>query len=562
MHHDPANSHLPRLWPSGLFGLAVALLVVGSPTGSDLLANLDLLAVGDLDIDESIVALGPDLPRRAPLGVFWALLSPPLEAATATRLWMIVVVAVAAAGMSRHLRDIAAPLRFAGAAVFAVSPFLLTRLSVGHLGFASAVALLPWTIDTLLAPLENPRRTFRTLVMFGLCGYFGVLIVAPALAVGLASQRRLPTTAQMFWVVFSQTPWLAPALATIGSVGGVDSSNAFQSDVRNLADVLRLPLGFGFWRPPNQLGAENAASSLAGALMFLICLAGARWSPYRHRLGLLTLGAGGVLFTVASRLPWVSSVYDSLTGLLVLAPFREGHRLLAFAVFAAVALGARGLDAVLVGRSVRVVSMAAMALASLVFVSAPALGGLAGAARGYDTPAAWVDASERIEAQGGVVLALPFTRYFDLAAAGGRRAHNPIPILLDGDVIYSHDLGLGGRDVGLDDREPLALTLVRSLRFGEPIDDQVDALGLRWVVALSDIDGGRDIELLRLAGFAAVIDTPDITVFAVDGEPADTQELWSFAATIIVFTDFIWLLVVAGAVWGARARSRQEWRGS
>ena len=48
--------------------------------------------------DRWLVGLGPEVPRRAPLQAAWALLSPPLSAAEVTRIWMILIVAVATAG--------------------------------------------------------------------------------------------------------------------------------------------------------------------------------------------------------------------------------------------------------------------------------------------------------------------------------------------------------------------------------------------------------------------------------------------------------------------------------
>lgn len=548
---------------SGLIGLVVALIAVGSPTGGDVLANLDLVAVGTLDIDESILAMGPDLPRRAPLQVLLALGSPPLTAATVLRLWMITVIVVAVAGTSRLLAEHPAAIRLGAGIAFGLSPFLLTRLAVGHLGFATAVALLPWAWPTLAAPLSDRRRTLRFLLTFALCGYFGALVIGPALIAGLASTKRWPSVTDVGWFLASQTPWLAPAVATVGSVGDTSSSEAFPSGVDTMADVARLPYGYGFWRTSEQIGATHPLTVAVVSVLVLMAVAGLVWGRRAGDGALVGLGVAGLVMTGASRLPGVRRVYAELTDISVFGPFREGQRFVAFTVFALVVLAARGASILAAGDRRRDRGFGA-ALAAAALVSWPAFGGLGGVARGHELPAAWRDAARVVHADPGPTLALPYERYLDLDVADGERAHHPVPFLVDVDVIYSHDLVLGVSSGGRDQREDTARTLVRSLRFGEPIGPLVEELGLRWVVALPDLDDGADIERLRGAGYPEVVADASISVFAMPSGLVDTTPDPGLVPWVVLVLDAGWVVLAAGAaraLWPGDHTAREDLAG-
>lgn len=529
----------------GLSGLVLGLLAVGSPTGSGALVNLDLIAIGDLGVPDSLVGLGPEIPRRAPLQAVWALLSPPLSAAEVTRVWMILIVAVAFAGTMRLLDDVRRPIAAGAAACTALGPFLLTRLAVGHLGFATAVALLPWALPALAAPLTRPRRTLLWLGGFALCGYFGALVAFPVVVAGLlVGPRERLTPAAVGAALATQVPWLAPAIAALGDADGAAGSERFRTDVDTVADAVRLLVGFGFWRGSNQLGHQNAGAVLVALLLAVLAGAGWRWGRGDHRGVLSSLAVFGLCVAAASTVPGVDDAYADLTRVIVFAPLREGQRLLVFVVLALVVFAARGLDTVLDERPSRVhlAGGFGFALAAIVLAGG-SWWGLDGAAGDHDVPAAWDEAAAVVESDPGLVLALPWSQYFDVVAADGRRGHHPVPFLIGGDVLFRHDLGLGADDrISRDDREDEARTLVRSLRFGEPIGGQLKMLGVRWIVALPDL-GTDDIDRLRTSDeVETVLDRPAIAVFAGPGGERRPLTSWTGTATVLAALHGLWLV--------------------
>ncbi len=545
---------------TGALGLALGLLVVGPPMGDGALLNLDLLAVGHLEVPRSLVALGPEIPRRAPLQAAWALLSPPLSAAEALRLWMILIVAVATAGMARYLRELAAPVALGAAGLYGLSPFLVTRLGVGHLGFATAVALLPWAAGTLLRPVASGRTTLLWLAGFALCGYFGALVAGPLVLAGLLNERRLPGVGPAVAAVGTQVPWLIPALASVGDATGAAASESFETDFDDLASALLLLVGHGFWRGSNQLGTTGAVAVLAAALLAVLAWAGVRWAGGPHRWSLVGLGLVGLGITLASRVPGIETAYDQLTRRVVFAPIREGQRLLVFTVFAVVVLAGRGLDLVLTGRPRPVRIGSGMLLGGAALTLAwPSLWGLDGAATDHAVPADWQRADQIVDADPGLTLALPWSQYFDVAIADGRRAHHPVPALVGGDVVFRHDLGLGATDrISRDAREEAAALLVRALRFGQDVSPHLEALGVSWIVALPDLDDGDIARLRDLDAVETILDGPSIAVFDGPGGAGGSLTAWNATASAIVVADIAWLAGVGAVALSRRRGPRCE----
>lgn len=547
-----ANSLIRLRVLTGLTGLGLGVLVVGWPGGDGALVNLDLLAIGDLDAPRSLVALGPEIPRQAPIQALLAAISPPLSAVEVTRLWMIAIVALAFTGMTLHLRCARIAVRGGAGVAYALSPFLLTRLAVGHLGFATAVALAPFALSALQRPLDDTRRTFLWLCAFATCGYFGALVAGPMVAIGVIAQRARPTAGQVSSAVLSQTPWLLPALVSIGDASGAAGSSQFETTVSSGADLARLVIGFGFWRDANQLGWENAWTLLVALLVLLFAGIGVRWGVQRQKLQLVALGALGLAVSLASVVPGVRTVYDRLTEVALFAPLREGQRLLGFTVLAAIVLAARGLDALLDGARRPAVWATGAALgATMLTVTGGALWGLDGATDAHAVPDSWYEAAAIVETEPGLTLALPWSQYFDVSIADGRRGHHPLPRFLGGEVIFRHDLGLGasGR-ISRDDREDDVRVLLRALRLGEPVDNRIRELGLAWVVALPETPLGRD-DIDRLRGVATldvVHDTPDVVVFRGPGGATRTLSDWDAAATVVLIADLAWLAIALTVV--------------
>ncbi len=535
-----------------LAGVAAGLAAVGLPTGNDFLVNLDLIALGALDTPESLLAMGPDISRVAPLRAILSLASPPLAAATIMRLWMIGIVAVAWVGVVRLLDPLRWSVRAGAATLFALSPFLLTRLAVGHLGFATAIALLPWAAPALLKPTDGDphlsNRVLYWLAAFALTGYFGVLIAGPTLFIGLLSTRARVRPTQVAIAILTQIPWLLPALFSARAGSAAAGSTAFATDVQSVGDAAHLLVGFGFWRPSNQLGNQGLmALGLSVALaMFATTAVMRRSSGFGP---MLALGAFGYALAIMSALPGVSDQFDAVTRFVAFAPFRESQRLAVLAVFAVLFLAAYGLDAWLPNSRRTDASIGFATVLITVVVCGSSLWGLNGAATGHPTPYGWDDVASEIADDPGPVMALPWQQYFTVRTAALTLGHHPVPALVRGDVLYSHDLRLESSGaIGRDPRERSAQLFADDLERNVVRHDIVNDLGLKWIVAMPDLGLGQQIAALRNAGFEERIALPSMSAFWVDSGPATLAgpRGWGPVSALIAAADTLWVAAVAG----------------
>src|SRR4051812_8690038 len=143
-----------------LAGVALALLVLGPALGPGSLLNLDLVLTPIIPVPRGVWALGPELSRRVPLGMFVAWASVLTSGPFVGKVLLVASLGSAFAGVYR-LSSGAGTLARVGAGLFyAAGPFTLTRVSVGHLGLVAAMGVLPWAAPVLLRPADDLRRTF------------------------------------------------------------------------------------------------------------------------------------------------------------------------------------------------------------------------------------------------------------------------------------------------------------------------------------------------------------------------------------------------------------------
>ena len=218
-------------------------------------------------------------------------------------------------------------------------------------------------------------------------------------------------------------------------------------------------------------------------------------------------------------MPVLEGVYDAVSRTPLGGPLRESQRVLPLALVflaPAAAHGARRIGPVAARSALRGAPAAVLAAGLLLLVS-PWLWGVGGRLDPEDVPASWYEARELVDGE-GTVLALPWHQYFDLEAADGRRVYHPLPVFLDGDVIASSDPELGSehRETA-DRREDAVRGLLAELDAGASITEGLERLGVRWVVALTDLDGRRLDSLDRQPGLTRRLSTPEISVWEVDG---------------------------------------------
>jgi hypothetical protein len=116
------------------------------------------------------------------------------------------------------------------------------------------------------------------------------------------------------------------------------------------------------------------------------------------------------------------------------------------------------------------------------------------------------------------VLALPWHQYLDVSFAQSRRVLNPLPDYLGGDVLSSSDPELGARRrEEADPREPHVTPVLARIAAGDPVADDLTALGVRWIVLLHEVDWQSMRPLRADPGLRRVVDDPAVEVFEVRG---------------------------------------------
>ncbi|MDQ1403427.1 MAG: hypothetical protein QOG03_1743, partial [Actinomycetota bacterium] len=428
-------------------------------------------------------------------------------------------------------------LQAVAGAVFALSPFLLTRVGAGHWGLVAAVGILPWAIPELLEP-----RDWRMIVIWssalGFTGFVGGVFAVLIVAVGLIADRRRGATRAALATLLGQLPWLVPGLILSISAGRVAPSVRFRTDLRGPQGVPALLAGRGFWRATSQLGLAGGWAIGIGLVFLVLAVVGAGQLRVGVRGRVLGLGLVGLALTMASGIPGIQGVYERLAETAVGAPLREGQRTLALALVVLAPLGVLG--AVALGRrlprAARMLPAAGVA-ALAVGLALPGFWGLGGRLQPRSFPRAYVEARRHISVAPGPVLGLPWHEYLDLGYAGGRRVLNPLPDYLGGDVVVSSDPEVPGSAQESADRRAVIFDRSdRRLRSGQPVGALVHDLGIRWVVLLEEVDWHAYTALDSDPSLARVEVGPRLRLYRVKGwrGPVVTESGGSLAITATV----------------------------
>ena len=478
----------------------VSMVMIGPGLRPGALLNLDLVVIDGIPVPHGMWGLGPELPRRVPLWGPIAWVSTVLGGEFVVKTMMVAAIVVAAAGMYRlvsgSIESSTSTTALGAAALYAIGPFLLTRLAVGQLNVVWVMALLPWAIPHLLEPSRSSRKVLWWSAAFGIAGVFGGIVFGSFLAAGLVAERsrRLPTMIIAF--VVGQLPWLASlAVVTLTSQGqgaSIAGSTSFRPPLADIGDGARLFAGMGFWNGPFQVGREQPAlGAIVGVMVFLLALLGTRELPPAWRGPLTALGLGSLVFSASSSLWGVERVVNGFTDTPLGTPFRETQRFLVPYVLWAFPAAAAG--AARLGRSLRPefgATLNIVPFAAAVALAGPALWGLGGQLDPTTFPKEWQEARGVIAAQPGTVLALPWYQYFTLDIAHDHLVLDVVPYYFGGDVLTSSDPNLS-RDRQQevpDPREQVMNAIVADARRGAPVSERLVALGVRWIVFQHEVD--------------------------------------------------------------------------
>jgi hypothetical protein len=331
-----------------------------------------------------------------------------------------------------------------------------------------------------------------------------------ALAVGLVAERNGRALAGAGAAVVAQLPWLVPGLVVAWAGVDLPDASAFATEADGPVGLFGLVAGHGFWRTGSQVGGEASAGvALLGLVLLVLALAGRSRLPVEWGGRATALAAVGLVLALATAVPGLRSVYDSLSATPLGAAGRESHRWLAlFLVWMApaAALGAVRLG----GRA-----LLAVPAAVGIVLGVPGLWGVDGRLEPVDIPSGWAEARAAVHRRPGPVVALPWHQYFDLGVAGGRRVLHPMPDYLGGDVITSADPELGQSPGHGDPRQRAVERALERLEAGEPAARQLADVGVRWVVVLHDVDWRRYSGLAGDGGLDRVVADRTLDLYRV-----------------------------------------------
>lgn len=512
----PRRGTLP-MWIPWPLGLVAALVVLGPALRPGSLLSLDLVMTSRIPLPRGVWGLGPDLPRRVPLGVLLSWTSTLIGGEAAGKLLLVASLTLAFVGAWRLATGTPVLCRLAAGLLYTLSPFVLTRLGVGHWGVMAAIAVLPWALPHLLRPGDDLGRSFGWAAALGATGVTGGVYAGVAIAVGLLADRGRRAAGVIALFVVAQLPWLVPGAIVLASGPQLAQAVHFATDASGPLGALRLVGGFGFWRSSSQVGVAGPGQVLLAAGLLALAAFGASALPRRWGGRALGVAAVGLGASLASALPGLDAAYAALTRTLAGAVLRDGQRLLALflvwlapAVAAGIAGAAGGVRRSLQPAVLVVPAVAAVALA------VPGLWGVGGQLEPVSFPPAWTEARRHIDRAPGTVLALPWHSHMDLSFAAGRRVYNPLPDFLGGDVMVSSDFELGEpSQEQADPRERHVRRIVEELQRGSSVSGDLARLGVRWVMLLHEVDWDRYSALAQDPGLEPVVQSPELELLMV-----------------------------------------------
>lgn len=547
--------------------LAVAGLVLGPALGPGALFNLDLVVVPRLELPAGFWGLGPELPRRLPLWVPISALSTLIPATLSAKVLLVAVFVIAWSGMMRFARTLGVRHPVAAAAIYAFSPFMLTRTAVGHFPITVTLAVLPWVIRHLLRPGHDLGATFLAAAALSIGGHFGGSVALLAVATGFIAGSRTRAFRGVLVALAAQAAWLVPAIVVAATIDAAPASGAvFRSDLRGLLGALSLSAGGGFWNTYFQVGSR-AVMTVAGALLLILALAGTRSLPATIRTPLTTLGTAGWAIPVLATLGFSRSVVDIATSNIIGAVWRDGQRLIVVHLLWLAPASCLGAERTAAWACRRIAgSGAAAALAPLgiaVALCTPGLWGIDGQLDAERLPESWSTARDIVRADDSTVLALPWAQYYNQSIDDGRirRVLNPMPLFLGGDVIASSDSGLSGdvRERGDQREEPVDQAVDALVNDGDPLGPAAAAVGISWVVLHHSVLDDRYRGLTADEGLELAFESDEISVFRVTVPPAHDYRPRQRAGlrSVALAGQFGWLLAVAVVGTGTVRRSRR-----
>lgn len=522
------RSLLPRV-----VGLLAGLAVAGWTFHGSFLLNWDLVVGPDIPIPPGLWGLGPELPRRTPMYVPLSVLSSILGGPRTVGILILASISGALIGMEKLSRDHGGGTApdVVGTSIglaYAISPFVLSRVAVGHLPLMVAVALLPWL---LIGIDERSRRSLiRWASIFGLLGSSGAVLGLIPIGIALLrrSARRSERGRQVLWLGMSQACWVLPGLVAVA--GGVPlpelDAAAFDLSALGSGGFVRVFAGGGLF-----LGGEDVAvrSGAFGTMLGLVTLSFGVVGMRRRMVPsaaqslrswptIVWAGCAGTALVFVTSVPLIGDLWRMLVGLGPLGVLRETHKfwpLLGIPMLLGVGSFLRSfcgdVQAVLISGVVALVVLGAW----------PGLFGAEGRLDASPAPAAWSQVEQVLEQSPGRTVVFPWRRYDALDLAGGRTTLQPAPWTMSGTILTSADVG--NADFSLEHDQIFEVELAdldRQIRAGKPVAASLRALRIDRVIVFNSEESGLYRRLGKEAGVSAVVDGPELWLYEIHSDEA------------------------------------------
>ena len=531
-----------RQWAGFAVGSALALLVIGPGMGLGAWVNLDQTVLPSVAVPNSLFGLGPEIPRRALFNVVPALFAPIGLSAFVSKCIVVALFGAAVAGIVRWTSDCRTWVSLGCGALYVMSPFVVTRLGVGHLGLVWAMAVLPHALRTWLAPNGRLAATYQFALLAALGGHLAgsaVLLCLPGVVVARGWRRGFPTAAV---IGAAQAVWAVPGWAIVSAAGFEQPSSVdFPTRIGGVWAPLRLVAGEGYFNP----GAAAAAlppwlSALVGLSLLSAAALGAwsLWSRGSRSVwwGAFTIAAAGFFVSCITLVGWGRSVWSWVTDSGVLNMWREGQRAFLLPwIFVCVGV-AFGVEWWATRVSWADLGVGVIPLCLALLLAGPNVWGVGGRLDDVDLPDGWEVARDHIHADPGTTLILPADQYRHQPWADNRVSHQLFGSYVGGDLVVSSDAGSARGGGEIDPRMNAMWTVL--LRWGFDPDGELsvflNAAGIKWVVALDDTDSMSLEPLLDDRGLLLDLDRPGVRLFrtkgvtlaAGRGVPVNAEEIW------------------------------------
>jgi hypothetical protein len=513
-----------------LVGLAAGLVALGPALAPGYLLVYDLVGVPDQPLTAAVLGTDGSVPRAVPNDLVVVLLSTMLPGDLVQKLLLLAAFVLGGWGVGRLM-----PTRLA-AAVAAITltwnAYLAERLAIGHWGFMLGLAALPWAAGSAAGvrrrePGAVPRLCL-VLALSGLAGSTALVMVTLLVLVLMSGRGWRDRLGPLGWVMLTAlgaaAPWVVPALRLVGSFpadpGGVPAFAARADTPLGLLPSL-VTTG-AIWNPAVWPGERGSVVVAAATLLLVVGAVVAGAGPWLRSsrataIGVLVAGAVGLVVAVAGAVPGPRElvrvmVVDVSGGGLV----RDGQKFVALAVLPLACCA--GLAA---QRARPYLRQGAWLLIAVPVAVLPSLAwGVHGRLDPATYPPSWLALRSEVDRATqdtpGAVAVFPFTFYRRYAWNSDHVVLDPVPRLLDAEVVENDDLPLADRVVRGED--PRAARIRRALAGGGDLGTALSGQGVRWVLEQRDQPDPTG-ELARLDGLALVWSQGDLALRRVPGQP-------------------------------------------